>query len=101
MAARIRGHDRSATPLGPPERWSLPLRTLVGVVLRSNQPMFVSWGLEHALLYKDPCSSILAEKHPEAPRRVRMPSSSKSTRTCRMPSTSRTEKWTTSCPPGP
>ena len=53
LARRIRERDWAATPLGPPEGWALPLRTLLGVMLGSNQPMFVAWGPERTLLYND------------------------------------------------
>ncbi len=66
-AARlIREHDWSATPLGPIQGWPLPLRTLLGVMLGSNQPMFVAWGPGRTLLYNDPYAEILAAKHPGA-----------------------------------
>ena len=62
--ALIRGHDWAATPLGPPEAWPQPLKTLVGVMLGSNQPMFVAWGPERTLVYNDGYAEILAGKHP-------------------------------------
>lgn len=66
MAARIRRHDWDATPLGPAARWPQPLRTLVQVMLGSNQPMFITWGEERTLLYNDAYAEILAAKHPDA-----------------------------------
>jgi PAS domain S-box-containing protein len=66
MASRIAQMDWSATPLGPPKFWPLPLRTLLGVMLGSNQPMFVAWGPERTLIYNDPYAEILARKHPDA-----------------------------------
>ena len=44
MGASIRAHDWTATPLGPPEGWPQPLRTLVAVMLGSRQPMFITCG---------------------------------------------------------
>jgi PAS domain S-box-containing protein len=52
--------------LGVPEAWPQPLKTIVGVMLGSNQPMFVAWGLQRTLLYNDAYSEILADKHPNA-----------------------------------
>jgi PAS domain S-box-containing protein len=64
--ALIRSHDWSRTPLGSPEGWPQPLKTLVGVLLTANQPMFVAWGAERTLLYNDGYAEILADKHPLA-----------------------------------
>ncbi|WP_457092578.1 PAS domain-containing protein [Microvirga sp. P5_D2] len=64
--ALIRAHDWAATPLGRPETWPQPLKTLVGIMLGSNQPMFVAWGPERTLLYNDAYAEILARKHPAA-----------------------------------
>ncbi|WP_442880149.1 GAF domain-containing protein [Aurantimonas sp. A2-1-M11] len=62
----MRAHDWSTSPLGDPETWPHPLKTLVSVMLGSNQPMFVAWGLERTLLYNGTYAAILAKKHPEA-----------------------------------
>ena len=62
----MRAHNWEATPLGPPERWPQPLRTLVGVMLRSHQPMAVTWGPEHTMLYNDGYVPILGQRHPDA-----------------------------------
>ncbi|MBP2316890.1 hypothetical protein [Azospirillum soli] len=40
--ALMRAHDWAASPLGPPERWAMPLRALVSVMLCSRQAMFVA-----------------------------------------------------------
>src|SRR5690606_30260842 len=64
--ALMRGYDWSASPLGPPERWPQPLKTLAGVMLTANQPMFVAWGPERTLLYNDSYAEILGNKHPAA-----------------------------------
>ena len=66
MGARIRAHDWAATPIGAPAGWPQPLRTLVGVMLTANQPMFLAWGPERTLLYNDPYARIMADKHPAA-----------------------------------
>jgi hypothetical protein len=41
MGALTRGHDWSATPLGPPEGWPQSLRTAVRILLNTNHPMFI------------------------------------------------------------
>jgi hypothetical protein len=51
--ALIRAHDWSSTSLGLPEAWPIALKTLVGVMFGSSQPMFVSWGLDRTLVYND------------------------------------------------
>jgi PAS domain S-box-containing protein len=62
----VRTHNWAATPLGPPEAWPQPLKTLVGIMLASAQPMFVAWGKTRTLLYNDAYAEILAGKHPAA-----------------------------------
>ena len=62
----VRAHDWASTPLGPMHRWPLPLRTLVGVMLRSRQPMALAWGPERTLLYNDGYVPVLGQRHPHA-----------------------------------
>ena len=64
--ALMRGRDWISSPLGPPLEWPQPLKTLVCIMLGSNQPMYVAWGAERTLLYNDAYALILAGKHPEA-----------------------------------
>ena len=64
--ALLRALDWAGSPLGPPGEWPQPLKTLIAVVLGSNQPMFVVWGAEGILLYNDAYREILAGKHPGA-----------------------------------
>jgi PAS domain S-box-containing protein len=66
MGALIRAHDWAATPLGEPANWPYGLKTLVGVMLGSNQPMFIAWAAARTLLYNDAYAAILARKHPAA-----------------------------------
>ena len=66
VGALMRAHDWSDSPLGPPETWPQPLRTLVGVVLQSQAPMVVAWGEGLGFLYNDPYAQILGAKHPRA-----------------------------------
>ncbi|MFC4172690.1 PAS domain-containing protein [Microvirga sp. GCM10011540] len=66
MGALIRAHDWAATPLGSPGGWPYGLKTLVGVMLGSNQPMFIAWGPERTFLYNDAYAEILVRKHPTA-----------------------------------
>lgn len=66
MGERIRATDWSATPLGRPETWPGSLRTLVQVMLRSQQPMFIAWGEQRTMLYNDGYAPMCANKHPRA-----------------------------------
>jgi signal transduction histidine kinase/CheY-like chemotaxis protein len=62
----IRSRDWSTSPLGPPEAWPQPLRTVVELLLQSRIPMFVAWGEELGFLYNDAYAEILGTKHPRA-----------------------------------
>ena len=53
MRARCRAFDWSGTPLGPSTEWPQSLRTTVGIVLASRNPMFLWWGPELIQLYND------------------------------------------------
>ncbi|KQT63992.1 MULTISPECIES: response regulator [unclassified Aureimonas] len=66
MAVRMRAVDWAASPLGLPSGWSRSLKTLVGLMLASRQPMYVTWGEEGYLLYNDAYSTLLQSKHPAA-----------------------------------
>jgi PAS domain S-box-containing protein len=66
MGALMRSHDWSRSPLGPPQSWSQPLCTAVGLLLQSRFPMFVAWGAELGFLYNDAYAEILGAKHPRA-----------------------------------
>ncbi|GAB6194867.1 PAS domain-containing protein [Lysobacter xanthus] len=65
-AERYRAFDWSRTPLGAIDDWDLALRTLVPVMLASNQPMFIAWGPQRTLLYNAPYAELLGNKHPDA-----------------------------------
>ncbi len=66
MAALMRSHDWSQTPLGPVETWSPSLRTTIRIILSSRYPMFVWWGSEFINLYNDAYIPILGQRHPYA-----------------------------------
>src|ERR1043165_544197 len=65
-AALFRDHDWSRSPLGHPDDWPRSLRTVVGLLLQSQFPMFVAWGDALGFLYNDPYAKILGTKHPSA-----------------------------------
>ncbi len=66
MGALMRSHDWSSSPLGSPETWPQALRSVVGLLLQSQFPMFVAWGPDLAFLYNDSYAEILGAKHPRA-----------------------------------
>jgi PAS domain S-box-containing protein len=66
MGERIRTHDWSESPLGPPQGWPQPLKLVVALLLDSKLPMFMAWGTELSLLYNDSYAEILGAKHPAA-----------------------------------
>ena len=66
MGAAMRAHDWAKSSLGVPDQWPQPLKTLVGVLLAADQPMFIGWGADHILLYNDGYAPMLADRHPLA-----------------------------------
>ena len=62
----MRAYPWATTPLGDPAGWPAPLKTLVGVMLAADQPMFLAWGQERTLLYNDAYAPLLADRHPGA-----------------------------------
>src|SRR5271156_3331344 len=65
MGARIRAHSWQQS-LGLPGTWPAPLRTLVGVMLASQQPKFIAWGPRRIWFNNDAFIPILGDKHPHA-----------------------------------
>jgi PAS domain S-box-containing protein len=66
MGARMRAHDWSRSPLGAPSGWPQPLKTLVALMLGSQQPMFVAWGPRRVMLYNDGYAELCHDRHPAA-----------------------------------
>ncbi len=66
MGALMRAYDWSSQSLGDPAQWPQSLRTLVDVMLGSNQPMFLAWGPERIMLYNDAYAPLLGRRHPSA-----------------------------------
>jgi PAS domain S-box-containing protein len=67
MGALTRGHDWSATPIGPPETWPQSLRTAVRILLNTNHPMFIWWGEGLTQFYNDAYRQTMGpERHPSA-----------------------------------
>ena len=59
-----RAHDWATTPLGPPEAWPQPLKTVAGIVLGSNIPMLVAWGPDLLVIHNDSYGEILGDRRP-------------------------------------
>src|ERR1700691_3769061 len=66
LAARIRAHKWSESPLGPIEEWSETLLATVNLMLHSPFPTILAWGPEMVFLYNDAAISTLTVKHPSA-----------------------------------
>ena len=67
MGALMRAHDWTRTPLGPPDDWPAPLRTMLRLILNTGHPMYVFWGQELLCFYNDAYScSIGTDRHPSS-----------------------------------
>ncbi|GHA84009.1 PAS domain-containing protein [Cognatilysobacter bugurensis] len=66
MAARCRDYPWATSALGEPNAWDSALKTLVPIILASNQPMFVAWGESRTLIYNDAYADVLGNKHSDA-----------------------------------
>jgi PAS domain S-box-containing protein len=66
MAAQMRTHDWTATPLGDPHQWPVALRTMVRMLLTSRYQMWLGWGKDLHFFYNDAYRPTLGVKHPHA-----------------------------------
>ncbi len=66
MGARIRAHEWSRTPLGPPETWPQSLKMTVSIMVGANSPMAIYWGPDLILLYNDRWRALIGGRHPSA-----------------------------------
>jgi len=66
LRALVERTDWSATPLGPPDRWSESLRTTVETCLGTRFPVIIFWGPELVQIYNDAYMPIIGAKHPQA-----------------------------------
>ncbi len=53
MCELCRNYDWAPSPLGPVESWPQSLRTAVGIVLHSRNPMLLFWGPDLTQFYND------------------------------------------------
>lgn len=66
MGEKIRNYDWTTTSLGTPDTWPHSLRTIVRIMLTSQQPIWIGWGKDLIKLYNDPYRAIVGGKHPWA-----------------------------------
>jgi PAS domain S-box-containing protein len=66
MAELMRGHDWSATPLGPPEQWPHALKVALRILLTSRFEMWLGWGPQVHFFYNDAYRPTLGIKHPQS-----------------------------------
>jgi len=60
----IEQFDWSATPLGEINSWSGPLKTTIGLILRSPVPIVTLWGELGIMIYNDAYSAFAGSRHP-------------------------------------
>ena len=67
MGALMRAHDWQHSTLGAPDTWPSTLKTVVRLILSSNHPMFIWWGVDLIQFYNDAYSLTMGpERHPSA-----------------------------------
>ena len=66
LGSLIRTKDWSTTPIGPPERWSPTLKTVVDFLIVNRFPLLLWWGPQYVSIYNDAYRPILGTKHPSA-----------------------------------
>ena len=66
MGERIRAHNWSQTPLGPPADWPQSLKTAVAIMLGASAAIAIGWGEQSLLLYNDAWCALIGDKHPDA-----------------------------------
>jgi signal transduction histidine kinase len=64
MGQLIGKFDWGATPLGPVESWSSPLKTTIGLILRSTVAIVTLWGEQGTMIYNDAYSAFAGARHP-------------------------------------
>src|SRR5262245_13412649 len=66
LGSLIRAKDWSTTPIGPRERWSPTLKTMVDFMVVNRFPLLLWWGPDYLSIYNDAYRPILGTKHPSA-----------------------------------
>ena len=65
MSERTHSFDWGNSPLGHPEKWPSALHTALGIILGSQNPMFIFWGREHRCFYNDASARSLSPEQDE------------------------------------
>jgi PAS domain S-box-containing protein len=66
FAQAFRQFDWSSTALGASAHWPQPLKMLSSLMLASDQPIFIAWGTQHALLHNHAYERLLGPERPGA-----------------------------------
>lgn len=67
MASRLSRFPWMETPLGAMDSWSQPFVAFVRYMLLARDPVWITWGGAHTMLYNDACAErLLATRHPQA-----------------------------------
>ncbi|QJW90254.1 PAS domain-containing protein [Spirosoma taeanense] len=64
MGVMIRSFDWSTTQLDTPDHWSAGLRTTLGILLSSRNPMLLWWGSDAVQIYNDAYRPLLGNQAP-------------------------------------
>jgi hypothetical protein len=62
----IEQFDWSQTALGQLAEWPGPLKTTVGLILRSPVPIVTLWGEQGTMIYNDAYSDFAGSRHPNS-----------------------------------
>src|SRR3569833_834526 len=62
-ASRLREINWSRCEVGPPSQWPQSLKTLVGFVLSSRDPMWLAWGSQLTFFCNDACLTLIGLEH--------------------------------------
>jgi PAS domain S-box-containing protein len=63
MGSRIADYPWDQTELGSIAAWPEHLRAIVGLMLRSQVPMLLMWGLRGTMLYNDAYATVIGTRH--------------------------------------
>lgn len=62
MERAMRSFDWGSSALGPVDRWPVPLRSAVRILLDCQLPMYLGWGPDYIQLFNDAYLPILGDK---------------------------------------
>jgi PAS domain S-box-containing protein len=64
MAVLIRDHDWASTALGAISTWPQSLKAVVAMIINSQVPIVLLWGLDGYMIYNDAYSRFAGRRHP-------------------------------------